>query len=46
MQWWRGGGAIVVQDTESPDFRSPEVGISASELTWYLYSSIAVLTNQ
>ena len=31
MQWGRGG--IVVQDTESPDFRSPEVGISASELT-------------
>ena len=41
-----GGGGGVVQNRESPDFRSPEVGISASELTWYLYSSIAVLTNQ
>ena len=28
-----GGEGGVVQNRESPDFRSPEVGISASELT-------------
>ena len=35
-----------MQNRESPDFRSPEAGISARELTWCLYLSIAVLTNQ
>ena len=29
----QGGEGGVVQNRESPDFRSPEVGISASELT-------------
>ena len=26
--WWGGGGGGVMQNRESPDFRSPEVGIS------------------
>ena len=27
---WGGGGGVLVQNKESPDFRSPQVGISVN----------------
>ena len=34
--WGVGGGGVVVQNRDSPDFRSPEVGISAHPVVRFL----------
>ena len=41
MGTWGGGGEGVVQEVESPDFRSPQVGVSASEYSLLNYNTVS-----
>ena len=48
--WWGGGGALtlrkVVQKRESPDFRSPEAGISGEEVDLTIGCMVLCILNR